>query len=227
MNMTREQAAQKYGDNKIMTVPKSLITTLIDEKFDSVESIMMINRNLKPAYRRDAEFDTENLQVIPYMIIVGADLESESGDLCVFTTHRIGGDNRLVGKYSIGTGGHIENGEAIGNAIVRELMEEVGLDQYHWFDLSGNAAAFSHAGTADVAIIYDESSEVNSVHAGLILVCTVEDMNHVAVSEPDKLEGEWIKVEDLFTDYDAKGLLEDWSHIALHRIFGAHVKENC
>lgn len=223
MNMTREQAAQKYGDNKIMTVPKSLITTLISQQIGATESLILINRKLTSAYRRDAEFDTENLQVIPYILILGADVESDSGDLYVFTTHRIDGDNRLVGKYSIGTGGHIEDGECLGEAIIRELEEEVGLDQDHWFDLDGNSAAFSHAGAADQVIIYDDTSEVNSVHAGLILACMVEDMNHVAVAEPDKLEGEWVKVEDLFSCHDSQGLLEDWSHIALHRVFGEYL----
>lgn len=219
MNMTREQAAQKYGDNKIMTIPKDIITSMIDVKADTAIAMSIINKNLTPAYRRDAEFDTENLQAIPYTVIIGADLDSDAGELYVFATHRIGGDNRLVGKYSIGTGGHIEDGETVGSAIVRELKEEVGLTGDQWFDLDGNSASFSLVSNADVALIYDDTSEVNSVHVGLILICMVEDMSAVRVTEPDKLEGEWIKVDDLFTKYDAEGLLEDWSSITLHRVF--------
>lgn len=220
MNMTREEAAQKYGDNKIMTAPKSIVNLLIEEQAGTPAAISILNTAMISAYRRDAEFDSEYLQIIPYVIICGADFDNDdSDDLYIFTTHRIGGDNRLVGKYSIGTGGHIEDGEHIGAAVMRELEEEVGLKMGMFFDLVGNGGHFSHAATADLSLIYDPSSEVNSVHVGLILVCVVEDMNSIKVAEPDKLEGEWVKVDDLFDRFDANGLLEGWSHIALHRTF--------
>ena len=219
MNMTREQAAQKYGDNKVMTIPKCVADALINNKMDSVFSIHAINSALKPAYRKDAEFDPNNPQVIPYVILCGANFDSEDeDDLFVFTTHRIGGDSRLVGKYSIGTGGHIEDGEKIGDAIVRELSEEVGLSVDDVIDLDGNYAQFSHPNTADMMLIYDEASEVNSVHIGLIFVGIAENMNMVKVAEPDKLEGEWLPLERII-ELDKSGLLEDWSSITLNRIF--------
>lgn len=218
MNMTREQAAQKYGDNKVMTIPKGVADVLIQNKEDSVFTVHAINTILKPAYRKDAEFDANNPQVIPYVVLCGADFDSDDGDMFVFTTHRIGGDSRLVGKYSIGTGGHIEEGEKIGDAIVRELSEEVDLSIDDVIDLSGNYAQLSHPSKADVMLIYDPTSEVNSVHIGLIFTGFVESMDLVKVAEPDKLEGEWLPL-DRIAELDKAGLLEDWSSIALHRIF--------
>lgn len=217
MNMTPEQAAQKYGDNKIMAVSADIVKQLIDHRCPTDLAVAELNSAMRPVFRRDAEFDTDMLQIIPYILVLG--VPEDSDDLYVFTTHRVGGDNRLVGKYSIGTGGHIEEGETIGEAVARELMEEIGLPLSDIVDLSGNPSSFSFAATTEISMIYDASSEVNSVHAGLILACLVADMDAVHVTEPEKLSGEWVPVQDLFTRLDAAGLLEDWSHITLHRTF--------
>ena len=219
MNMTREQAARKYGDNKVMTISKSLVDTFIKNKMDSEPVIHTINTALKPAYRRDAEFDPDHPQVIPYVVLCGENSDSGDGDMFVFTTRRIGGDSRLVGKYSIGTGGHIENGETVDDAIVRELSEEVGLSDDALFAMNGSLG-YSYPTTMDAMLIYDDTSEVNSVHVGLIFVGLVKNMDLVKVAEPDKLEGEWLPL-DRVIKLDKAGLLEDWSSITLNRIFKA------
>ena len=62
-------------------------------------------------------------QVIPYTVVV-------SGDGGVFLTKRLpqGGESRLVGKLSIGIGGHInpvDHGDIIAEGTARELEEEL------------------------------------------------------------------------------------------------------
>lgn len=220
MNMTYEQAAQKYGDNQIMTVPAGIVHHILERPIDSVDAVILFNAHLKPAYRRDAEFDTDNLQPIPYVVVCGLNQKDKSDrNFYIYTTHRIGGDNRLIGKYSIGTGGHVECDESIGDALERELKEEIGLTPDMFTDFSGNIAHFTHPATTEYSLIYDSSSEVNSVHVGIALACIAVDMDQVHVTEPDKLCGEWMSVDSIYTELDANDLLEDWSRIVLHRLF--------
>lgn len=220
MKMTKKQATRKYGNNKIMTIPKYSVDYLIKQRIDTKFVIPFFDENMKAALRSEAEFDASHPQVIPYVVLLANKPDIDGNPhLHVYTTHRIGGDTRLVGKYSIGTGGHIEEAETVMKAIARELKEEVGLPIEKCIDANGNSGSFSYMSTADQSLIYDETSEVNSVHVGLILCCHVEDPDCVKVREPKKLEGEWVEVDDLFNVLDANCMLEDWSRIAAHRMF--------
>lgn len=78
----------------------------------------------------------------------------------------------------MGLGGHIDDGEAIHDALRRELAEEVGLQK-------DDIANVSFCG-----YIYSEQSEVDSVHIGMVYRL-LTDREDISCLESDKLTGQW------------------------------------
>lgn len=220
--MTKEQAVAKYGDTKVMVIDlddfQRIYTKYETKKVDGdncIQALMDIDDKLKPMLRCEAEFDPSYLQVIPYTVIVShdTDVNADKDFFKVFTTHRIDGDSRLVGQYSIGTGGHIDDGELVIDGLVRELYEEVGLyEPEDGFDLTTPILPHDF-------FIYDPSNEVSSVHLGLVFFLYVDwsEEDDIKVAEPEKLEGEWMTVDELMK-LVADGRMETWSVDVLTRL---------
>jgi len=132
--------------------------------------------------RRWAERDSSLKQVIPYTLLTHGDE--------VFLLRRTaqGGEARLHGKLSVGVGGHINPVDLSGAQDVldagcrRELEEEV-------------AISTSYALTT-VGVINDDSSDVGSVHFGLVNVARCETAE-VAIRETDVLEGSFVSRQAL------------------------------
>ena len=133
--------------------------------------------------RRHAETDPSLKQVIPYCVVVrGRE---------VFLMRRLsgGGEARLRGKRSIGVGGHVnpidedlaEGEDVIQAGMLRELDEEVRLPP-SWT-------------TQAVGLLNDDTTEVGSVHVGLVQVVRVD--GEVAVRETDLLEGSFVTLAAL------------------------------
>lgn len=203
-NLTVEQLREKYGDKQVMAVPAALITENLKRSFTYPADAQIhleggviaplrrvIANSLVPVIRAEAELDPSFKQVIPYVLV-----KDKSGR--IFTTHRLAGDPRLTGQYSIGTGGHIDFAETIYDALYRELMEEACIDGDNIFDCTF------------IGYIYDGKSSVNSVHVGLAFVCIVNDPDKVKVGEPDKLAAEWLPLADIKALAES-GKLESWS----------------
>jgi predicted NUDIX family phosphoesterase len=110
--------------------------------------------------RSQAETDPAYKQLIPY-VIMGCD-----GKYLTYVRGRRAGETRLVGNRSIGIGGHINpvDNEAplfdtdlramYRSAVEREVAEEVSLETGHT--------------DAIVALLNDDSTEVGSVHLGVV-----------------------------------------------------------
>ena len=99
------------------------------------------------------EEDPSLKQVIPYAVIVRNER--------VFLFQRLpqGGEQRLVGKLSIGVGGHVNPQDAkdvVTNALVRELNEELHL-----------GPGWRHR---IVGLLNDDTNAVGSVHVGVVVV---------------------------------------------------------
>ncbi len=110
--------------------------------------------------RSDAEQDKRYKQLIPYVLLIC------NGRILRYRRGRGGQETRLHGLYSVGVGGHISEddhglfstGPGYHEGMRRELMEEVAIDEVK---------------EAAVAVINDDSTEVGSVHFGVVHVMHV------------------------------------------------------
>lgn len=196
--MTTEQLKEKYGDEMVLCLPAETITCNGDGPFywdDDIEFCVKENGIAK--YRWEVENDPSFKQLVVYAVI--------RHKTNTFTTHRLAGDGRLTGKYSIGTGGHVASDESFTEALFRELKEEVGISPDDMDFISR------------VGYILDNSSDVNSVHLGVVYEIGVTDPSKVAVQETDKLTGEWANEDDLAKLFHSDSL-ESWSEIVYRQM---------
>lgn len=186
----------------ILVVPTELLRPyltdcgLIRGKEEELYAIIEKEHRFIP--RPDAEQDPSYKQIIPYITLCRDDE--------VFCTRRTnkGGEQRLHGRLSLGIGGHIntlddmDSGDIFRRGLQRELEEEVFLT---------NPGVL-----CPIGVINDDTNEVGSVHLGFFFTMEVED---AAVRETDKLEGLWIKRDQLKANADN---METWSQIALEAL---------
>ena len=209
--MTQQELKEKYGDATVMVVPQQLVEKNLQAPFVASAAcptikdanIIMSLRNYMtkhavPMLRYLAETDASVKQIVVYVI-----LRDRQGR--IYLTRRKDGDERLVGRASIGTGGHIDGGEAFATGMYRELKEEVGLtpDDVLYNQFSG--------------YIYDPSDDVGKVHVGFVYLATVQDPARVSIQEKEKLVGEWVDYDTLKTIYE-NGELESWSELAFKHV---------
>ena len=145
--------------------------------------------------RTPAELDPSLKQIIPYAVIV-------RGDRIFRYQRQGGGEARLLGKSSVGVGGHINpcDGEVLRGGLNRELEEELVLP-------AERTAEF-------VGLINDDSTPVGSVHLGL--VARVEVDGDVSVRETETMSGEFVDGRALVADLDQiRQEFETWSSLLL------------
>ena len=171
--MTREELKRKYGDTLIMGVDAKAILPLLTDGFNPPDDTIAdtIECNLKPMLRCEAELNPVFKQIIPYIILMNMDGR-------IFTTLRLGGDERLKGQHSIGLGGHMDGGEDVLTALYRELKEEVGLTEADVTDIQLSG------------YIYSSKTEVDSVHVGAVYLLKTEN-SEISCLERDTLFGYW------------------------------------
>ena len=199
MNLNELKA--KYGNAEVMVVPSFTILKFPKNCFVKVAGDYATNgitRRMiddilikqRPMLRCDAEINPNYKQIIPYVIIYR--------DNKVFCTKRLKGDERLVGQISVGTGGHLERDEQAVQGMFSELKEEVGLE-YN----AANEYRFE-------GILLDESTEVSSVHMGLVFSLHLAE-GDIAVKEVDKLQGMWLTPGEI----TACNNIESWSKLCI------------
>jgi len=149
------------------------------------------------ADRARVEEDPSLKQIIPYALVVRND--------DVFRFRRCGGgEKRLVGKGSIGVGGHVnpeDAGDVIHDALRRELAEELCLPHRQRTELLG--------------LLNDDTTPVGSVHLGIVARVTVGP-GRVRVREEESMEGRFLEREALMAEHasDRDGF-ETWSALLL------------
>src|SRR6185436_19800198 len=136
--------------------------------------------------RRHAEIDAALKQIIPYCVVARV----RGGDREVFLTRRTtkGGDARLFGKRSIGIGGHlnpVDGPEAAADVLALGLRREIEEE------LSFEGPRTVRA----IGVLNDDSTDVGSVHFGLVHVVRAE--GDVRVRETDMLSGGFVSVAEL------------------------------
>ena len=150
--------------------------------------------------RSSAENDPSLKQLIPYAVF------RHGGKILCYTRGAKSGEKRLVAKGSIGIGGHINDTDeslfsfdqsAYHNAVSREIGEELVL-----------GGGFTERA---VALINDDSTEVGSVHLGVVHLVDLENAD-VRAGEKAIASLGFATPEELFARKDS---LETWSQIVL------------
>jgi predicted NUDIX family phosphoesterase len=149
--------------------------------------------------RANVEEDERWRQIIPYAVL-------EQGDR-VFCVERLkrGSERRLHRLLSVGIGGHINPGDAVGQrdpvegALERELREELSIGAY-----------LARA----VGLIHRDDNAVSRVHTGILYRVTTP--GEVSVRETTKLAGSFVAREELLARPDR---LEGWSQAALNYLY--------
>lgn len=201
----------KYGDTQVAVVPSSLVASAgLQLGWTDARDGIYVEGNLRgelrhvisnrmtliPRYK--AELDPSFKQIIPYVLVIN----DATGK--IFITKRLAGDSRLKGRLSIGIGGHIESAETLHGGMYRELEEEIGITE-------ADVTACDFQG-----YILDESSEVSSVHLGLVYELHT-DKHHICCQEKNVLIGAWGSATDIMEPYET-GILESWSEIVFENI---------
>jgi predicted NUDIX family phosphoesterase len=161
-------------------------------------------------------------QWIPYCVLRCGQRPREghaAAEAGVFLVQRTRGQSeaRLHGAFSLGLGGHIEPDDAVGStdgpgfflaALWRELHEELQL---------GPAAALA---PRFVGLVNDDSTEVGSVHAGLVYtvdvpLATAAARQQVGIREVSKMHGGFTHLADLRELWQNPACFESWSRMLL------------
>jgi predicted NUDIX family phosphoesterase len=152
--------------------------------------------------RSKAEKDPSYKQLIPYVIM------SNNGRYLTYVRGKRAGEARLVAKRSIGIGGHINPGDdmplfndnfyqAYLTAVEREVAEEVAVETGHTDRI--------------VALLNDDSTEVGSVHLGVVHHWTL-DAPKVSRREQMITQMAFMTAAELQQVRDA---METWSSLCL------------
>lgn len=189
--MDKKALKEKYKDEKVFVVMSTDIEN-IDDKFSPVKHNIELWKKFDNLghfmYRYDVEGEASVQQIIPYIVIANHNHDK------VFITKRIAGEPRLLGKLSIGCGGHINEcdgtREVLFKAAVRELFEEVDIEITTPLQIIG--------------YVRDKCSTTND-HTGVVILAQSE--SDITVKEKDTLEGLWMDLDELVNNYE---LFEDW-----------------
>jgi len=152
--------------------------------------------------RSEAEQDLRYKQLIPYVILVSEDR------VLRYKRGKGGEETRLHGLWSIGIGGHIsdedrtlfsENELGYHDGMQREVREEVDLEPLS---------------EAPVAVINDDSTEVGSVHFGVVHIMQVASES-VAGRRRGIVAPEFVPISSAVDD---SANYESWSRLCLENM---------
>ena len=153
--------------------------------------------------RAQAETNPSFKQVIPYVVI------TDGKSILHYVRGKKAGEQRLVAKGSVGIGGHINDEDhtlfafgvqAFQDAVKREVCEELSIQ-----------GVFN---ARPVGLINDDSTEVGSVHFGVIhvLFCTPDQ---VKKNEQVITQVEFVPIDELKAKREH---METWSQICLDNL---------
>ncbi|MEM8955207.1 MAG: hypothetical protein AAGD22_13730 [Verrucomicrobiota bacterium] len=194
---------KKYPDEKVLVVPRALLDNIgsfqgFNPNADQYLPSFLKKENNYFLARDDAEEDPSHKQIIPYAIF------HHEGRLLHYVRGGGSGEKRLASKGSIGIGGHInaEDEEAASlekdtylTGVEREVDEELNLDSQHSQTIVG--------------LINDDSTEVGSVHLGVVHLFDLSS-NKVTSNEDNIVDLEFLTREQLARRHNQ---LETWSQI--------------
>ena len=163
---------------------------------------------LDPAYtsyrpRDEMEQDPSFKQLIPYCIF------RCNGEIFSYRRDTGQGESRLLGKRSVGIGGHISTVDEVAGGSTylegmrREIEEEVFLESGYRHECVG--------------LINDDLTEVGKVHLGIVHIFDL-DAPQVRPREQSIIQTGFATPTDLLRERDQ---FETWSQICLDHLFAA------
>ena len=199
-------------EEHVLVVPASIFHELgcfqgFSADIERYLAVLLDANNVQFRPRSEVEIDPGFKQLIPYMIFCHTD---PSGNVSIFQYVRGKGmgESRLHRKRSIGIGGHIaaedrgqHSNDIYREGMLRELHEEVVL-----------RTTFTER---CVGLINDDSTEVGSVHLGIVHRFDVAEPNVVS-NEPDLIESGFMPLAELRKHLEQ---METWSAISLNALF--------
>ena len=213
-----DETRRDKDEERVLVVPTSQFQAIGSFQGFSAEAVaeadaLFASDQLRFLRRGDAERDPRYKQLIPYALFTWTDA---TGEVWVFAYLRGKGqgEKRLVSKWSVGVGGHVndsdareQDGDLFDAGARREIEEEVVLD--------ANVLSFRKVG-----LVNDDETEVGRVHLGV--VCRVElDAPKLRSNEPDLLEARFRPVSELLREVqDDPSRFESWTSLALLGLFG-------
>jgi predicted NUDIX family phosphoesterase len=150
--------------------------------------------------RAEAEEDPSLKQLIPYVVVT-------AGDRILHYRRGSGsGEKRLLKKGSVGIGGHINDGDGLGEAfdaaayqraLMRELQEELSIE-----------SCFIER---PLAVLNDDTNPVGAVHLGIVHQCQLAEPS-VKANEEAIAELGFLTLEELAARHNE---LESWSQLVV------------
>lgn len=206
---------------KVLVFPASILEALpVDFGYSDDDhkygNAIFVYSEEKPYFKDRAEAETDETvkQIIPY-IIIRLNTEGEDKYL-VYQRSKKGGETRLMGKHSIGIGGHVNESdktprdyvrnapqpaiEAFYNCIRREIAEELEIELFPGYNFKG--------------VLYDPSDAVGRVHFGFVIEMIAKNGNvkarDEAISDPH-----FVNLRNLKQMTDK---LENWSRLVVENL---------
>jgi predicted NUDIX family phosphoesterase len=191
---------------RVMVLPSNLYRNyFLDKCFIKEKDFPISHLELfagsEPRLRDEIEGNMAFQQLVAYTVVFHPTLEK------VFIAERISGEERLIGSYCLGFGGHVSDTDIsftymdpISNAAVRELREELEIK---------NKSIFLN----NLGYVRDIQSKTAD-HIGIVFLTI---LGAVSVKEKENLKGKWVTYDELKSNYYHK--LEGWSRYILDYLY--------
>ncbi len=195
-------------DEKVLVIPSSELDRIgrfqgFTPQLRHKELLMLEPRFVR---RGDCETDPSLKQIIPYQVVIREELGVNP---LVFQRTKKSGEGRLIGKSSIGIGGHINDGDyepgadglcSFHDAAERELLEEL--------DCEDDDILHSDI----IGFLNDDSDPVGEVHLGVVMV-TILGCPTAPETKDDNIELLGYRTMQSLIHPNLKDKLENWSKI--------------
>lgn len=189
-------------NERVLCVPSEIVDAYALNTVDEAMEVFLQLAVHKPR-KTDGDYpgcenDPSFRQLIPYIVV-----RNRRGRILCYQ-RKNGGEKRLDAKWSIGIGGHVNDGDSgwLGG-VIREIREE--LSGVGVVALTGNGIGPESSLHGPIGFIRDDSDAVGRVHLGVLYVLDVPD----GVTYREEGVWGWVNLHLEMEGY------ETWSRLAL------------
>lgn len=209
--LRKAQLEEKYGNEKVFVVPFSLTDSIKDgfhqttmKEYDRLVDVILPQG--KFILRSDAEEDMTFQQIIPYVLVTDESHEK------FFVTRRIAGESRLLGRLSLGIGGHINpiDWQMANQAFFQTRREMVfrGMSREIREEMTG----LEHVRKPRPYGTVRDLGSFTPDHIGIVFTMVAAEPEEIGIRETDTLEPVWMTKQDLIRNYEK---FESWAQMII------------